>query len=173
MSDQLTIWGGSSASGIPTTHPVHQSKPLARRSDPPTSMGAAVYAMPTMAASRAKALAALTAAGPEGLTDFELEAITHVKQTSIGKRRGDLVRDDLVEALVRDGKPVRRFAPSGALAQVWVITTSRNQDAPTTAVEECAAVSPFPGTDGHPSPDPVNPHGRSVTRGACSTHAPR
>lgn len=74
-------------------------------------------------------LAALVAAGPAGLTDFELEAVTTIKQTSSGKRRGELRDAGLVEPLfVPDAehpcgkRPVRRLAPSGTPSQVWVVT---------------------------------------------------
>jgi hypothetical protein len=63
---------------------------------------------------------ALYEAGPTGLTDFELSDRTGVKQTSIGKRRLDLLRQGRVCELVVNGQPVRRLAPSGASAAVWV-----------------------------------------------------
>lgn len=102
------------------------SAPSWRTSDPATSRDAAVLNLPNRGAHQALALAALRAAGEVGLTDFELELETGVKQTSIGKRRLELLRAGLVEPrmvvdpdslrLVQD----RRRAPSGASALVWV-----------------------------------------------------
>ena len=100
----------------------------ARTTDPETSHLAAIYVMPNVEAHRARVLSALVAAGPSGLTDFELEAVVGIKQTSCGKRRGELRDAGLVEALsVPDDhpsgrRPVRRLAPSGAPSQVWVVT---------------------------------------------------
>ena len=72
---------------------------------------------------------ALAAAGAEGLTDFELEAAVGVKQTSIGKRRGELTTIGLVARLMIPdadhpcgSRPARRPAPSGAPSAVWAIT---------------------------------------------------
>lgn len=96
------------------------ASPTARRTDPATSHEAAVIAIRNAANNRVRAYDALIAAGPEGLTDFELADVTGVQQTSVGKRRGELRDAGLVVALVRDGGSVRRPSPTGSPAQVWV-----------------------------------------------------
>lgn len=71
-------------------------------------------------AARTKTLALVThAAHPDGLTDFELAALTNVSQPSIGKRRLDLQRDGYIEETDQT-----RPAPSGSRATVWRITAS-------------------------------------------------
>jgi hypothetical protein len=72
---------------------------------------------PPMSRNKWLALNALVEAGTNGLTDFELEARVGVKQTSIGKRRGDLVKAGLVEA-------TGLFRPSdtGTASGVWCST---------------------------------------------------
>jgi hypothetical protein len=67
---------------------------------------------------RRLALVELAKAYPHGLTDFELAARTGRKQTSIGKRRWELV--DAGMAIDTDE---RRPSDTGALAKVWAITT--------------------------------------------------
>jgi hypothetical protein len=116
-----------------------------RASDPETSRLAAIFVFPNVEAHRARVLAALAHAGPGGLTDFELEQVVGIKQTSCGKRRGELRDAGLVEALfvVDDqhpcGKrPVRRLAPSGTPAQVWVVTDAGVEAAARLAVGEVA-----------------------------------
>lgn len=54
---------------------------------------------------------------PGGLTDFELASVMGRQQTSIGKRRGELVRAGLII-----GTTERRPSPSGSAAIVWKIT---------------------------------------------------
>jgi hypothetical protein len=88
-------------------------KPVARHTDPDTSHQAAILAAVRANTNRALALDTLKA-HPEGLTDFALAAITGVAQTSIGVRRGELVRMGLVEKTA-----LRRLSPSGAKAIVW------------------------------------------------------
>lgn len=99
--------------------------PDVRASDPDTSVAAAVGNRPQRVRHKEIVLAALRAAGPSGLTDFELAVRVGLQQTSCGKRRGDLVKDGLVRPLVG----VRRPSPSGALAQVWggVVSASRRK----------------------------------------------
>ena len=87
--------------------------PLARATDPDTSHQAALFAAPKAESHRVIALRVLKA-HPDGLSDFELSALTGVPQTSIGVRRKELVRMGLVEATDK-----RRPAPSGAKAIVW------------------------------------------------------
>lgn len=103
----------------------------ARRADPETSRLAAIFVFPNVANDRLRVLTALAGAGAEGLTDFELERVTGIKQTSGGKRRGELRDGGFVEQLlVPDAehpcgrRPVRRPAPSGALSQVWVLSAA-------------------------------------------------
>ena len=93
------------------------SQPRTRGTDWSTSIDAAN----SLRATSDRLLALRTLVDhPAGLTDFELAAMTRKQQTSIGKRRGELTRAGLVEvALNENGKPVKRHAPSGALALVW------------------------------------------------------
>lgn len=86
---------------------------MARQSDPDTSHAAARDAAPNAQTNRALALRLLRD-HPNGLTDFELAALTGLQQTSIGKRRGEL-RD---AGLVYDTGE-RRPSPSGSKAIVW------------------------------------------------------
>jgi hypothetical protein len=67
---------------------------------------------------RRLALVELAKVYPEGLTDFELAARTGRKQTSIGKRRWELV--DAGMAIDTDE---RRPSDTGAMAKVWAITS--------------------------------------------------
>ena len=57
------------------------------------------------------------------LTDFGLAAATGWQQTSIGKRRFECMKADLVDRY-RDGKgnDITRPSPSGSPALVWCIT---------------------------------------------------
>jgi hypothetical protein len=98
------------------------AQPRTRTGDWSTSVDAA--ALVSLSESRLLALKTLYG-HPGGLTDFELATLTGRQQTSIGKRRGELFAVGLVEVL-RDGHgdPVKRPAPSGALALVWVITSA-------------------------------------------------
>ena len=89
------------------------ARPVARTTDPETSWAAARYTEPTAGTNRALALRLLRA-HPNGLTDYELAALTGLQQNSIGKRRGELRDGGYVRATDR-----RRRAPSGALAIVW------------------------------------------------------
>ncbi len=108
-----------------------------RATDPETSRLAAIYSLPNRTHGRAVALEALTAAGEQGLTDFELEAVTGIKQTSIGKRRKDLCDAGLVVGrMVIDPATLqlrqdRRPAPSGAKSLVWVAAEHQRADAAT------------------------------------------
>jgi len=108
--------------------------PTTRRTDPPTSHGAAIIAMHGARTHRAEALSALWRAGESGLTDFELAAIVGTKQTSVGKRRHELMSLGLVAPLVVECapdkraplgvRPVTRPSDTGSPAQVWVITAA-------------------------------------------------
>lgn len=97
-----------------------QLRPTYRADDPDTSRDAALGAAARADTHRQRAARALLSAGPDGLTDFELAELTGVAQTSIGKRRGELVTAGVVVALTRDGRQIRRAAPSGASAGVWI-----------------------------------------------------
>lgn len=89
---------------------------LARTSDPDTSHAAAAMQTPERRArGQWLALDALARRGP--LTDFELADITGWQQTSIGRRRKQLVDRGLVVQT-----EARRRTPSGATAAVWRIT---------------------------------------------------
>lgn len=119
MSEQLTL------DSMFRTH-TNFTPPLARATDPETSHAAAERAMPSASAGRLLALRTLVQHA-DGLTDFELADLTGWQQTSIGKRRGELVAAGYVEAATYtgpDGDPhyVKRLTPSGAQAIVWRAT---------------------------------------------------
>jgi len=97
---------------------------MVRRGGQDTSQGAAVIAIFNLRGNREAALAALAQAGETGLTDFELAAVTGVQQTSIGKRRKELVDHGLVASVLdpATGKPATRPSPSGAPSMVWAAT---------------------------------------------------
>ena len=99
------------------TQPDLFSAPVARASDPETSHLAAKDAAPRAGTNRALALRYIRAAGVHGLTDFELAYLANIPQTSIGVRRGELVRQGFVTK-----SDLRRPSPSGSLAAVWVAT---------------------------------------------------
>lgn len=87
-----------------------------RASDPDTSVNAAVTNRPKRSAHKQAVLDALRAAGPNGLTDFQIAEATGIIATSAGKRRLDLLRDGLVRQLVG----VTRPSPTSTPAKVWV-----------------------------------------------------
>jgi hypothetical protein len=91
-----------------------------RHTDPDTSAAAARQASSGAQTLRRRALDALHAAGPRGLTDFELADLLGSIQTSAGKRRGELAAAGLVE-----WAGVYRLSPHGSPARVWraVITS--------------------------------------------------
>jgi hypothetical protein len=97
---------------------------MVRRGGRDTSQGAAVIALHSLVGNRALALEQLVLAGAAGLTDFELAARTGVGQTSIGKRRLELVRDGLVVEVIDEttGRPATRPSPTGAPSMVWAAT---------------------------------------------------
>lgn len=115
--DQLGLWNAPAHYEVAVTQP---SRGMFRRSDPATSQGAAVVALHDAAGLRAQCLSALVRCGAEGATDFELASMVGRQQTSAGKRRLELQRAGLVAALIVDGVQVRRPAPSGTPALVWV-----------------------------------------------------
>lgn len=87
-----------------------------RNTDPETSVDAALRDLGRKATDRVLALA-VHYANPRGLTDFELGDRMGRQQTSAGKRRGELRDLGLIEQT-----ELRRLAPSGSPAIVWVIT---------------------------------------------------
>ena len=102
MSDQLEMWG-----------------PLGvRAGDLATSHQAATRAARTAPTNRERALLALYEHGP--LSDFGLESVTGVQQTSIGKRRLELERLGLVAPCIG----VTHLSPSGSKSQVWHLTAA-------------------------------------------------
>lgn len=111
MSDQLAI-------NFPA--------PAARRSDQNTSHLAKVIAITNSAANRRLVLRALYEHGP--LSDFDLERITGVQQTSIGKRRGDCVEAGLVvrafrlDPLTFDRVADDGVSPSNSPCARWELT---------------------------------------------------
>lgn len=88
----------------------------ARKSDPDTSHLAAERVSSKAPADRQRVLACLQDAGAYGLTDHELAAELGGLQTSLGVRRGELVKLGLVE-----NSGARRKSPSGSPAIVWRI----------------------------------------------------
>lgn len=101
-----------------------------RTTDPDTSRAAAELAAQTAPTLRARCLDALEAAGPDGMTDFELAAVVGRQQTSAGVRRKELVQMGLVVAT-----PMRRPTPSGATAIVWIAAKFAAAPASPLAVE--------------------------------------
>jgi hypothetical protein len=76
-----------------------------RATDPVTSLMAAEKIAPHVSTGRMLALKCHYE-HPEGLDDFQLSELTGIKQTSVGKRRGELERMGYVE------KGERRVGPS-------------------------------------------------------------
>jgi hypothetical protein len=106
-------------------HPT-SAVPSARGTDPVTSHQAAGVAARGAAGDRLVVLR-LLGAHPAGLTDFELAGLAPRdargrarQQTSLGKRRGELVHQGLVAAA--PGPDNWRAATTGAKAMVWRIT---------------------------------------------------
>jgi hypothetical protein len=87
-----------------------------RRMDHETSIAAAERVHGHLARHRYLALRAHFE-NPGGLNDFELAAITGIPQTSIGKRRLELMRDELIEET-----GLTRPSPTGSASKVWRIT---------------------------------------------------
>jgi len=88
----------------------------ARRTDPDTSHLAAAQQTPTKKRPWTRALDALKLAGTAGLNDFELARQTGIKQTSIGVRRGELVKAGLV-----NNSGHKRPSDTGSPSIVWVV----------------------------------------------------
>ena len=92
-------------------------EPGYRNTDPSTSRHAKKF---NLNKDRVRALE-VHGRNPDGLTDYELAAITGKQQNSIGKRRGELCDYGFAEEKVPQTK---RKAPSGSLCLVWSITAS-------------------------------------------------
>lgn len=101
---------------VNSRHLVASTGPLARVTDPPTSEAAA-GSVNVRTGHRRLVLDALIAAGDDGLTDFELAARVGIKQTSCGKRRGELVDARLVRSTGRV-----RPSDTQSDALVWAVT---------------------------------------------------
>lgn len=101
--------------------------PAARANDPEPSRLAAVVAIGNAQHGRAVALDALCRA-ERPLSDFDLEQITGIKQTSIGKRRLELERAGLVcKAFVLDPETCDRIplygkSPTGSTCGLYEAT---------------------------------------------------
>jgi len=92
--------------------------PRWRPGDGHTSHDAALSFTPEkLSDGRRQVLTALVNAGAAGLTDFELEIRTGRKQTSFGKRRGELRDAGLVE-----WSGETRPSDTGTLSKVWRAT---------------------------------------------------
>lgn len=103
---------GTDPSDLPEWFP----PPTARMTDPDTSHEAAASAAERAATDRALVLR-LHREHTAGLTDFELADLAGRQQTSLGVRRGELVKAGLIR-----NSGLRRPAPSGAAATVWMMT---------------------------------------------------
>lgn len=101
--------------------------PTARATDIDTAHRAAVIAIGRAATNRRLALDALYDA-PEPLSDFDLERVTGVRQTSIGVRRGECVKAGLVcrafllDPVSLERVPLNGVSPSGAACSRWELT---------------------------------------------------
>ena len=104
----------STVTQLPIRWPNPEQHPAVRVNDPDTCQ---TPTQPAMSKGRLKALAAHYL-HPDGLTDFELADLTDTAQTSIGKRRGELEKAQLIVATT-----TRRPAPSGKPATVYRITS--------------------------------------------------
>jgi hypothetical protein len=93
----------------------------ARATDDVTSVMAAEDAARNVSRGRMLALR-LHYAHPAGLTDFELAKLSGWAQTSIGKRRGDLMNPKYFPTPLIEKTQETRPAPSGSPARVWRIT---------------------------------------------------
>ena len=100
---------------------------MARTTDPDTSHTAAANVAPRAEGDRLLALQTL-ANWPAGLTDFELADKTGRQQTSIGKRRGELVNLGYVERATDEvGNNLRGLSPTFTTCAIWRITNTGRQ----------------------------------------------
>lgn len=95
--------------------------PNYRTNDPETSIAAALR-NPAGRAIDARRVLECHHQRPDGLTDFELANLVDRKQTSAGKRRGELRDKGLIEATA-----LRRPSDTGSSAIVWRITALGNR----------------------------------------------
>lgn len=117
--DRVRIRYGTGIDLIVNARHLRPLPALAAPEDGDTSQAAADSLTPErLTRDRRLALVELAKAYPYGLTDFELASRTGRKQTSIGKRRGELV-----EAGMAIDTDERRPSDTGALAKVWAVTT--------------------------------------------------
>ena len=95
--------------------------PASRAGDPMTSHLAATKA--ATGASQGRMLVLMNLAVMP-MTDFELAEATGWQQTSIGKRRHELMvpRGFVERAKDADGDEIRRLSPSGSPSLVWALT---------------------------------------------------
>jgi hypothetical protein len=93
----------------------------ARATDDVTSVMAAERAAGHVSLGRMLALK-LHYENPEGLTDFELAKLSGWQQTSIGKRRGDLMNPKYFPTPLVEKTGLTRPSPSGSPARVYRIT---------------------------------------------------
>jgi hypothetical protein len=83
------------------------TREAARATDPVTSVMAAEQVAPHVHAGQMKALAVFYRYPVQAFDDFELAERTGIKQTSVGKRRGELERMGYVERRERRPSPSR------------------------------------------------------------------
>jgi len=96
---------------------------MARHTDPDTAHTAAIIAKGKAGDNRALALAHLSRYPTTGLTDFQLADLCGIGQTSIGKRRGELVQLGYVKrATDLEGRNLRGLSPTMSPCAVWCIT---------------------------------------------------
>lgn len=116
LNGQLDLWGESKAPftteipskeistggspSIQSSRPVENIKPewkrLVRRDDPSTSVEAAKKTVKNISKTKQRILDLLSNY-PDGLCDEQIARLLNMKESSAGKRRGDLVTDGLVE----------------------------------------------------------------------------
>ncbi len=89
---------------------------LARHNAPETSIWAAMRATKFTGPHRVKILAAIRAAGPEGLSDDEGETLLGIKPQSYTPRRGELAKAGLIAFLPGQ----YRLTSGNSPARVWV-----------------------------------------------------
>lgn len=94
------------------------SGPRVRSTDPATAhLAADKFTPERLSAGRRKVLMALWRY-PDGLSDFDYQAINGMIQTSAGKRRHELQSAGLVEEA-----PMRGLSPSGSQVQCYRLTS--------------------------------------------------
>lgn len=118
--DRVRIAYGQVTDLIVNTRHLTPLVAAARLTDPATShQAASAQTAPRVTTGQRAVLDTLALIGDEGLTDFELAERTGIKQTSIGVRRGELVKAGLVEAT-----GAVRPSDTHSDAKCWRITTA-------------------------------------------------